>query len=151
MGGPKTFFLRIRECTPKNKGLHRKICENFHELWGENQKQTKKKISIAISAKKQFLLMNSGLMTSILGCQVSNCTPVAASLILILGHNPRLGGTILVWRVTNSDLGGTAPECPPWRRACVHIVNRHALLPLTSQARQLMFLMMKQFRYSTVH
>ena len=33
------------------------------------------------------------------------------------GHNPRLGGTLLAWGGTSSDLGGTAPKCPPlWRR-----------------------------------
>ena len=29
------------------------------------------------------------------------------------------GGTIFLWGAHTVILGGTAPECPPWRRACV--------------------------------
>ena len=52
--------------------------------------------------------------TSILESQASNsCTPLALSLLLSLRHNPRLGGTILVWGSTSNDLGGYDPEMPP--------------------------------------
>ena len=37
-GGTKTLMLRIRECGPKNKGLHLEICADFHEFWGEEKK-----------------------------------------------------------------------------------------------------------------
>ena len=37
---------------------------NFSQIWGET---TKKRVFIAKSAEKQFLLTNSGEMTSILG------------------------------------------------------------------------------------
>ena len=52
-------------------------------------------------------------MVSILGSQASNCTPVAPSQLLSLGHNPGLGGTILVWGGTSSDLGGARPRNAP--------------------------------------
>ena len=38
------------------------------------------------------------------------CPALGTEPVTFFGHNPRLGGTVLIW-------GGTAPECPPWRRA----------------------------------
>ena len=48
----------------------------------------------------------------------SICTPVAPSLLISSEHSPRLGGHNfrLGGTSTSSHLGGTAPECPPWRR-----------------------------------
>ena len=41
------------------------------------------------------------------------------SLLISLGHSPRLGGgTIFVWGAQAVIWGGTAPGCPSWRRAC---------------------------------
>ena len=54
------------------------------------------------------------------GSQASNCTPVAPSLL------PSLGGTVLIW-------GGTAPECPPWRRAWGSAIARANEVGGTSQ------------------
>ena len=52
---------------------------------------------------------------------VSICTPVAPSLLIYLGHSPRLGGaqsslgggTIFVWGAQAVIWGSTAPVCPP--------------------------------------
>ena len=46
------------------KSLYLEICADFHEFRGET---TKKRIFITKSAKKQFLLTNSGVITRILG------------------------------------------------------------------------------------
>ena len=50
----------------------------------------------------------------------SICTPVAPSLLISLGHSPRLGGQNFHLGGHNfhlggasNQLGGTAPECPP--------------------------------------
>ena len=74
---------------------------------------TKKKAFIATSAKKVFAhefwsydQYFGGLNTS-----------VAPGLLLCLGHNPRLGGTILVWGAQAVILGRHDPGIPPWRRA----------------------------------
>ena len=134
LGGTKSLILRIRECGPKKrsssqnmrgyslilgwrqkKDLHLKKWANFHELRGE----TTKNVFITKSAHKQILLTNSGVITSILGVSglelhFIGTEPVTffGGTILAWGHNSCLGGTC-------SDLGrGTAPECPPWRRAC---------------------------------
>ena len=42
----------------------------------------------------------------------SICAPEAPSLLISLGHSPRLGGTIFVWGGTSSQLGGHGPGMP---------------------------------------
>ena len=84
LGRTKTFFLWIRKWRPKNKNLHCEICASFHEFWGEDRKKkrkegfiakcaristnsmikVKKNVFIAKSEKKQFLLTNSGVLSS---------------------------------------------------------------------------------------
>ena len=88
----------------KKKGLHLKKCTNFHDFGVE----PRKKGLYWKSAKKQFLLTNSGVTTSILrvsGLELysSSTEPVTffgAKSSLGGGHNSRLGG-------------GTVPECLP--------------------------------------
>ena len=60
-------FLQILGKRPKKKrkGFHLKKCTDFHEFWDQTTK--KKRIFLAKSAKEQFLLSNSGVITSILG------------------------------------------------------------------------------------
>ena len=74
------------------------------------QKQT---VFIAKSTKRQLLLMNSGMTTNILGVSGLELQSSSTKSVNSLGHNPRLGGTILVWGGTSSDLGDTAPRCLP--------------------------------------
>ena len=59
----------------------------FYEFRGETTKKICKETVFA----HEFCGDNQYL-----GAQVSNCNPVAPSLLLSLGHNIRLGGTILV-------------------------------------------------------
>ena len=67
------------------------------------QKQT---VFIGKSTKKQFLLTNSGVITSILEVSGLELYSSSKEPVISLGHNPRWGGH-------NSLLGGAAPECPP--------------------------------------
>ena len=108
----KFFITKFHEIwgRPK-KSLHLKKCANFHEFWGETTKK---------SAKKQFLLTNSEVITIILevsGLEVhsSGTEPVTffGAQSSLGGHNSRLGGgaQALIW-------GGTAWEYPTWRPAC---------------------------------
>ena len=98
----------------------------FHKFWGEDQKK-KKVFHLKIAqiftnsemktAKKglycKTFAKNSSCLR-ILGCeplfwesQASNCTPVAPSLLFLLGHNSRLGGAqfsfegakAVIWRL----------------------------------------------------
>ena len=63
-GGHKKFNTSNPRVWTKKKVFISKKCANFHEFPGET---TKKRICITTSAKKQFLLTNSGVITSILG------------------------------------------------------------------------------------
>ena len=90
-------FLRILECRPKKM--------------------------FSLRCKKQFMLTNSGVMTSIFGSEASNCTPLALSMLLYLGHNPRLGGTILIWGGTSSDLGAQPRNAQPVAPGLLHSLS----------------------------
>ena len=126
-GGTKSLILRIRECGPK-KGLYLKICADFHNFWGEDKKKlfiskkcanfhelrgetTKKGVFITKSAKKQFLLTNSRVITCILGVSGLELHFSGTKPVTYFGHNPRLGGTILVWGAHAVIWGSTVPEC----------------------------------------
>ena len=147
-GGTNSLILRIREYGPKKKGLHLELCADFHEFWGEEKKKVfisknaqiftnsgvkpqKKSLYYKI-CKKQFLLTNSGVITSILGVSglelhFSGTEPVTFfwEQFSLGGHNSCLGGT-------SSDLGGgTAPECIPWRRACCQITAIYRTVTIT--------------------
>ena len=89
----RAHFHEFWDEDQKKKGLRPKIYANFHESCGAATKQL---VFIAKSTKKQFLLTSFRVMTSILA---SNCTPVAPSLLISLGHKPRL-------RMHNSRLEG---------------------------------------------
>ena len=84
----KQFFQPKTGDLQKKKGLHPK---NVMKSGVSSQKVQKYRWQIPIWA--------------------SICTPVLPSLLISLGHNPRLGGH------KQSIGGGTAPEFPPWRRA----------------------------------
>ena len=118
----------------QKKGLHLELCADFREFWGKDKKKlfiskkcanfhelrgetTKKRVFITKSAKN-FLITNSGVITCIVGVSALELQFSGTSLLLSLGHNPRLGGTILVWGVYAVIWGSTVPECPSWRRAC---------------------------------
>ena len=99
----------------KQKNLYPKNCANFHEFWGET---TKRKGSFlqnlqifAKFAKKQFLLTNFGVITSILGVSGLELHSSDTEPVTFFGGTTRLGGTTLIW--------GVRPwNAPPWRRAC---------------------------------
>ena len=83
------------------------------------QKQT---VFIAKSMEKQFLLINSGVITSILGVSGLELHSSSTKPVDFFRAQSCLGGggTILIWGGTSSDLEGHSPmECPPppWRRA----------------------------------
>ena len=92
----------------RKKSLHCKMCakfHKFHELWGEDQNQ--KKVFIAKSAKKQILLTDSGVMTSILGADARlELHSYSAEPVTFFKAQFSFGGT-------SSDLAGTATKCPP--------------------------------------
>ena len=68
LGGEHKKFNTSNPRLWTKKNLHLKKCANLHELRGET---TKKKVFITKSAKKQFLLTNSRVITSILGARAS--------------------------------------------------------------------------------
>ena len=79
---------------PQKKDLYYKICKKTvlaHKLWGDNQYLGSLRPRTALQWRQAsyFLWVQSSLG----------------------GHSFCLWGT-------SSDLGGTAPERPPWRRAC---------------------------------
>ena len=100
----------------QKKALHLKKCANFHQL---RSKTTKKGLYYK-SAKKTVLAHEFWGDNQYLGSlRARTCTSVALSLLLSLGHNFRLGGTILIWGHifylggTFSDLGRHGPRMPP--------------------------------------
>ena len=78
---------------PQKKNLYHKIC------------------------KKQFLLTNSGVITSILGVSGLEGHFSGTEFVIFLGAQSSLGGYSSCLGETNSDLGGTGLQFPPWRRA----------------------------------
>ena len=100
------------------------ISTNVRIFMNFGVKPQKQKVFIAKSTEKPLLFTNSGVTTSILGVSglelhSSSTKPVnffGGTVLSWGGHNHRLGGT-------SSDLGGTAPECPLWRWACMCILH----------------------------
>ena len=70
-------------------------------FWVKPEKQA---IFIAKFTKKQFLLTNSGVITSILGVSGLESLSCSTEPVISLGHNSRLGGG------HNSSLGGTSSD-----------------------------------------
>ena len=98
------------------KAFHLKKCANFHEFRGET---TKERIFITKSAKKQFLLANSGVIISILGVSGLELHFSSTEPVTFFGAQSSLGGHSSCLGGTSSDLGGARPQnVPPWRRAC---------------------------------
>ena len=121
----------------QKKGLHFEVCADFPKVWGEH----KKKLLISKNAR---IFTNSGVKPQKNGSSLQNLQKTVLALDF-WGDNQYLGslrprtafqwhraryfllGTILAWGAqflfggTNRDLGGTALECPPWRRACCKI------------------------------
>ena len=65
--------------------------------------------------KKQFLLANSGVITTILGVSGLELHSSCTKPVNFFGALSSLGGggTIFVWRGTSSDLGAHGPGMPP--------------------------------------
>ena len=78
------------------------------------QKQT---VFIAKSTKIQFLLTNCGDITSSLGVSGLELHSSSTKPVNFFGAQSSLEGAQFSFGGKSSDLGGTAPECPPWRRA----------------------------------
>ena len=98
----------------QKKALHLKKCANFHKLQGET---TKKGSLLQNLQKKQFLLTNSGVITSILGVSGLELHFSGTKPVTFFGAQSSLGGHNFCFVGRCSDLGRTALECPPWRRA----------------------------------
>ena len=82
------------------------------------------RIFIAKSAKKQFLLTNFGVIPSISGVSGLELHFSGTEPVTFFGAQTSLGAQFLfgevqavIWGGTSSDLQGTAPKRPPWRRA----------------------------------
>ena len=53
----------------------------------------------------------------------SICTPVAPSLLISLGHSPRLGGHNFRLGGAQAVIWGAQPRyAPPWRQVCLYLV-----------------------------
>ena len=134
---PKIFIAKFHEIWGKNKkkGLHLKICADFYEFWGEEKKKPfnsknvristnfgvkpqKKRVLITKSAKKQFLLTNSVVITCILGVLGLELHFSGTRNVTFFGTQSLLGEAQFWFGEHNSHLGGTAPDCPPWCQAC---------------------------------
>ena len=110
-GGHKNFNTSNPRVWTKKKGLHLKICADFHEFWGEDKKvlhrkkmreflripgwNHKKRVFITKSAKKQFLLTDSGVITCILGVSGLELYFSGTKPVTFFGHYPRLGAQFL--------------------------------------------------------
>ena len=80
-------------------------------------KLQKKRVFITKSAKEQFLLTNSGVITSILGVSGLELHFSGTEPVTFFRAQSSLGGHNFCLGDTSSDLGGTAPKCPPLRLA----------------------------------
>ena len=85
------------------KGLQLKKYANFHDFWGGT---TKKMVFIAKSAKKQFLLKNSRVTTSILRVPGLELHSSGTEPVTFFGAQFSLGSA-------QFSFGGTALECLP--------------------------------------
>ena len=92
----------------QKKGLHLKKCANFHELRGE----TTKKESLLQNLQKTVLAHEFWGDNQYLGS--------LRSLTALQWHRACyfFWSTIFAWGAQAVIWGDTAPECPPWRRAC---------------------------------
>ena len=70
--------------------------------------------------KKQFLLTNSTAISTILRVSGLDLNSSSSEPIHLFGAQSSLGGgTTFVWGGHKQSFGGTVPEYPPWRRACI--------------------------------
>ena len=111
----KVFSTKIST----NSGCCLKILAISHEFLSEDQKKrSSSQRFYEIRCESTKITKNSsysrilGRKTATWESLASICTPVAPSLLISSGHNFRFGAQAVIWGV------GTAPECPPWRRAC---------------------------------
>ena len=118
LGGTKTLS-RVK--TKKTKVFIAKHVRNCTDSGVE----TKKKRSLLRNLRKSGSCpLSLGWWPVFWGSQASNYTSVAPSLLLSLGHNPRSGGTIIVWGGTSSDSGkARLRNAPPRRQAWVSLWN----------------------------
>ena len=148
--GTNSLMLLIRECCPKQRSSLRNSANSRVKIKNKTKKVLISKYARIFMQsgvkpqKKGYLLQNlrkNSSCSQTLGwqpvfwkSQALNCTSVAPSLLLSLGHSPRLGGvTILVWGSQAVIWGSKAPECsPPWRRACL-LYNSVALIDTYSR------------------
>ena len=93
----------------KKKSYHIKKWANFHEFRG---KTTKKGSLLQNLQKKQFLLTNSGVITSILGVSDLELHFSGTEPVTFFGAQFSLGGTVLVRGAQSVIWGGTARNAP---------------------------------------
>ena len=107
----QTFFPAQSRWSPKKKSLH----WNSEGFSGRNHKFNH------FSGRKRVISKKTPIWASI-------CSPMAPSLLISSGHSPRLrGAQFLFGGGTSSHLGGTVPECPPWRRVWTLIILQERL------------------------
>ena len=118
---PRVWTKKKRSSSQNQRGFYKfwdknqkklfisKKCANFHELRGET---TKKRGLYYKICKKQFLLTNSGVLTCISGVSGLELHFSGTKPVTFFGHNPRLGGTILVWGTFATIWRSTVPESP---------------------------------------
>ena len=131
LGGINKFWggaqniLRIRECGPKTKVF----IANFHEIWGRPKKSSSSQKMYKFpripgwttkkSAKKQFLLTNSEVITSILGVLGLELHSSGTEPVTFFGAQSSLGGHhILVWGGHKQWFGCHSPGIYPVASAC---------------------------------
>ena len=93
------------------------ISKNARISTNSGMKPQKKRFFVTKSAKKQFLLTNFGVITSILGVSGIELHSSGTDPVTFFEAQSSLGGIILVGS-TSSDSGEHSPGMPPWRRTC---------------------------------
>ena len=116
-------FPRMLRRRPK-KSLHPTIHANFHEFWGEAQKQT---VLVAKSTKKQFLLTNYEVRSSILRVSGLELHSSSTKPVNFFGAQSLLGGSQFLF-------GGHGPGMPPRGdgTGCIKIIgSKISKIPFT--------------------
>ena len=117
-------FPQILRRGPKHKNEKKVFISKNARISTNSKVKPQKRVFCKICEKTilahEFFTVNQYFLES----QVSNCTPVTSSLLLSLGHNSRLGVSILVSGAQVVIWEGTVPKCPPVAPGLNH---RHTL------------------------
>ena len=99
--------------TSRSRGARRNLLVRISLLFHKLRDEEKKKVFESVFAftrvflpRTKFYSRFRGHRQYFGGAQTPKCTPVAPE------HNPRLGGTLLAWEGTSSDLGSWPRNAP---------------------------------------